>query len=41
MTILKALEVETEPEIEIKSVTGIKTLLNIMSITSQYKRENN
>ena len=33
MTILEALEVETESEIEAKSVIGIKTLLNTMSIT--------
>ena len=39
--ILEALEVETELEIEAESVTGIKTLLDIMSITLQYRRENN
>ena len=40
-TILEALEVETESEIETKLVTGIETLLDIISITSQYRRENN
>ena len=38
--ILKALEVETESEIEAKSVMGIETPLNIISITLQYRREN-
>ena len=38
--ILEALEVETKSETEAESVTGIKTLLDIISITLQYRREN-
>ena len=38
---LEALEVETKLEIETKLVMGIKTPLDIMSITLQYRREDN
>ena len=38
--ILEALKVETESEIETESAIKIKTLLDIMSITLQHKREN-
>ena len=41
MTTLEALEVKTELKTETELVTGVKTLLDIISITSQYKRENN
>ena len=37
--ILEALEAETNLEIKAKLVMGIKTLLDIMSIALQYKRE--
>ena len=37
--ILKALEVNTELEIETKLVIGIETPLDTMSITLQYRRE--
>ena len=36
----EALEVETELETETKLVTGVKTPLDILSITLQYRREN-
>ena len=39
--VLEVLEVETESEIETESVMGIKTLLDIISITLQYRREDN
>ena len=39
IAILEALKVETKSETEIESVTGIETLLDIMSITLQYRRE--
>ena len=38
---LEVIEAETKLKIEIKLVTGIKTLLNTISITLQIKRENN
>ena len=41
MIILEALEVKTKLETETKLVIGIKTLLDIMSITLQYRREDN
>ena len=37
--ILKALKVETKSETETESVIGIKTLLDTISITLQYRRE--
>ena len=41
LDILEALEVETELEIKAGLVMGIKTPLDIISITLQYRRENN
>ena len=40
MIILEVLEVKTESEIEAELVMGIKTPLDTMSITLQYRREN-
>ncbi len=34
-------EIKTKSNIETKSIIGIKTPLDIITITSQYKREDN
>ena len=41
MIILEAPEVKTELKIETKLVIGIKTPLDMISITLQYRREDN
>ena len=41
MTIPEALKVETKSKIETELITGIKTPLNIISITLQHRKERN